>query len=286
MKELNRRVLISQRSEITEHHIYSKLARVMSRKADRDVLQHLAYDELRHYGIWKEITGRDVSPNVVKIWFYYVISRLLGLNFGLRLMERGEAVAQGVYDELKHDYPQLDTVLQDEQRHEKDLLDLIDERFLKYTGSVVLGLSDAIVELTGALAGLTLALQNAHLIAVVGLITGFAASLSMGASEYLSTKEDKRESPFRAGIATGFAYVFSVVILITPFFLFADVFVSLGVAFVSAIFIIFLFTFYTAVARGLSFKKRFFEMVLIAVGVACINFVIGYLIRQYLGVDA
>ena len=69
----------------------------------------------------------------------------------------------------------------------------------RYTGSIVLGLNDALVELTGALAGLTLALQDTKLIALTGSITGIAAALSMGASEYLSTKsEDVDRSPVKA----------------------------------------------------------------------------------------
>jgi len=54
--------------------------------------------------------------------------------------------------------------------------DLIEEKRLEYTGSIVLGLNDALVEMTGALAGLTLALQNTRLIALSGLVTGIAAA--------------------------------------------------------------------------------------------------------------
>ena len=67
---------------------------------------------------------------------------------------------------------------------------MIREKQLDYVGSIVLGLNDALVELTGALAGLTLALQNTRLIAIAGLITAIAASFSMAASEYLSNKSD------------------------------------------------------------------------------------------------
>ena len=42
--------------------------------------------------------------------------------------------------------------------NESALLQLLDEEKLRYTGSIVLGLNDVLVELTGALAGLTLAL--------------------------------------------------------------------------------------------------------------------------------
>ena len=77
-------------------------------------------------------------------------------------------------------------IAQDEDRHESQLLGMLDEERLQYVGSMVLGLSDALVELTGTLAGLTFALQNNRLVALSGLITGISATLSMTSSEYLS----------------------------------------------------------------------------------------------------
>ncbi|MDI6704563.1 MAG: VIT1/CCC1 transporter family protein [bacterium] len=82
---------------------------------------------------------------------------------------------------------------------------------------MVLGLNDALVELTGALAGFTFALQNTRVVAMAGLITGVAASLSMTTSEYLSTKsEGGAKSPFKASVYTGSAYVLTVMFLIFP----------------------------------------------------------------------
>jgi VIT1/CCC1 family predicted Fe2+/Mn2+ transporter len=49
--------------------------------------------------------------------------------------------------------------MHDENQHESALLQLLDEEQLRYTGSMVLDLNDAQVELTGALAGLTLSLK-------------------------------------------------------------------------------------------------------------------------------
>ena len=54
-------------------------------------------------------------------------------------------------------------IAEDEERHEQKLLAILDEERLQYVGSMVLGLNDALVELTGTLAGLTLALQNTKL---------------------------------------------------------------------------------------------------------------------------
>lgn len=124
-------------------------------------------------------------------WKYVLISKILGLAFGLKLMERGEEAAQDNYKKIsKHIKKDAEKIKRDEQRHERELLEMLDEERLKYVGSIVLGLNDALVELTGALAGLTLALQNSQLIATAGLVTGIAASMSMGASEYLSTRSE------------------------------------------------------------------------------------------------
>ena len=82
-------------------------------------------------------------------------------------------------------------IAEEEEEHEKELIGLIDEERMKYTGAMVRGLSDALVELTGTLAGLTLSLLNTRLIAMVGLIIGIAASLSMAGSEYLATKSEE-----------------------------------------------------------------------------------------------
>jgi hypothetical protein len=104
------------------------------------------------------------------MWFYYLISRIFGYTFGIKLMERGEEDAQANYERLKGTIKEIEVFLQDENNHEHALIDMLDEESLRYAGSVVLGLNDALVELTGALAGLTLALQNTQLIALSGLI--------------------------------------------------------------------------------------------------------------------
>ena len=207
-----------QRAEITEHHIYSRLARVIKSPENAKILQQIADDELRHYNGWKKYSGRDVKPDWFKMWFYYLISRILGFTFGIKLMERGEEAAQKNYAQISSKIPEAEKFMHDEDVHEEQLIGMLDEERLRYAGSVVLGLNDALVELTGALAGLTLALQNGKLIALSGLITGIAASLSMAASEYLSTRSEKTDkNPVRAAVYTGIAYIITVTLLVLPY---------------------------------------------------------------------
>ena len=174
-----------------------------------------------------------------------------------------------------------------EGRHENELVGLLDEERLRYAGSIVLGLSDALVELTGALAGLTLALRDSRLIAMTGLITGIAASLSMAASEYLSTRAepDDAKHPVKASVYTGVAYAATVGLLILPYLVVPNLMVALGWSLSNAVAVILAFTFYLSVAQNVSFRRRFAEMAGLCLGVAAVSFGVGHLVRIAFGVD-
>jgi VIT1/CCC1 family predicted Fe2+/Mn2+ transporter len=279
-------LLAMQRGEITEHHIYKKIAAAQKDPHNREVLNRIAQDELGHYGIWKRYTQQDVEPNTPRIWFYYMIARVFGITFAIKLMEGVEKRAQS-YDKILIDrIPEIKTILTNEETHERELIALIDEERLKYVGSVVLGLNDALVEFTGTLAGLTFAIQNTQIIAVVGLIMGVAASLSMGASEYLSQRSDGGPTdPLKASVYTGVAYIVTVALLILPFLVFTSPYYALMLTLMGAVMVIFLFTFYISVAKDLPFWKRFGEMLLISLGIAAISFVIGIFIRTVLNIN-
>src|SRR6056297_1018631 len=284
--EIIKQVLEAQKNEITEYHIYDKLSSSIKDPENSKILKHISDDEFRHYDYWKSFTGKKVKPNRLKVWYYVIISRLLGITFGLKLMERGEDRAQVNYDKLAESIPGARNISGEEHVHEEQLLDMIKEEKLNYVGSIVLGLNDALVELTGALAGLSFALQKTDLIAVAGLITGIAASFSMAASEYLSKKsEGEAESALKSSIYTGFAYITTVIILVLPYFLLDHYLVCLAFTLLAALLIIFLFNYYISVAQDLNFRHRFFEMAGISMGVALLTFGIGVLVRTFLGVD-
>ncbi len=280
------KVLTYQENEITEHHIYKKLARAVDSPENRRVLEEIAEDELRHYHDWHRYTQEDVKPDQWRVWGYYLISRVFGFTFGIKLMERGEEGAQESYAAVQDTIPEASSMAQDENDHEEALIAMLDEERLQYTGSIVLGLNDALVELTGALAGLTLALQNTNLIALTGTITGIAAALSMAASEYLSTRsEETTKHPVRASLYTGAAYTVTVVFLILPYLLIDNYFVCLACALIAALAIIALFNYYVSVAKDEPFRKRFLEMAGLSFGVASFSFLIGFVIRRFFGIE-
>ena len=275
-----------QRTELTEHYIYKRLAKTIKSKENREILEKIAADELHHYDEWKKYTQVDVKPDRFMVWKYTLIGRLFGFTFGIKLMERGEQKAQLNYAGLKGVIPNIDNWIKSENEHEALLIGMLDEERLRYAGSVVLGLNDALVELTGALAGLTLALQNVKLIALSGLITGIAAAMSMAASEYLSTRSEKTDKhPGRAAVYTGIAYIITVALLVLPYLLIENYYIDLILALTTAMIIIAIFNYYISVAKDEPFRERFIEMAALSFGVATFSFIIGYFIRQLLGIE-
>jgi len=279
-------LLAFQKGEITESSIYTKIAAVTPDRPNREVLTRIAADEMLHYGIWKRYTGEDTGPDRVRVWMYYLTARVFGMTFAIKLMERMEQRARTLDQSLIGLIPEIPQMLANEEKHEQELITLLDEDRLRYVGSVVLGLNDALVEFTGTLAGLTFAIQNTRIIAVAGLITGVAASLSMGASEYLSQRSDGGPTdPVKASVYTGFTYIVTVALLILPFLLLPNPYLALAFTLFGAVAIIFLFTFYLSVARDLPFWRRFSEMAAISLGIAAISFVIGLGIRTILNIN-
>ncbi len=276
----------AQRGELTEYHIYDRLSKTTSSERIRDILQRISKDELRHYELFREYTGREEKPVRIKIWFFYLVSRIFGLTFGLKLMEQGEDRAQSAYRNIAEEFPVALNIASEEDEHEERLIEMIQEERLGYMDSTIRGLNDALVELTGALAGFTFALQQPQLIAMAGLITGIAGSLSMGVTEFLAKKsEEGSRNPLKSALYTGIAYVITVVLLVLPYLLLENIYISLGIMVVVALFIIMFFNYYLAVIKNVSFRKKFAEMALLSMGIALLSFGIGFAVRLGLGVD-
>ena len=275
-----------QTVEITEYHLYQRLAGCVKNPKNKETLLAIAREELRHYNQLRNLTNRDVKPHRQRLFLFYWLGRIFGLTFGLKLMEKGEEHAQVNYKGHLSQIPVLQQIFQDEAAHEEKLIAMIEEEYLNYVGSVVLGLNDALVELTGALAGLTLAFQNGRLIAVTGVIVGVAAALSMAASEYLSTKaEATGKQPIKSAFYTGLAYIVTVLILVLPYLIFGSPLVSLLVMLGLSLGIIAMFNFYVAVALDRPFWRQFIEMAVISSGVAAFSFGLGYLVRTMFGIE-
>lgn len=276
-----------QQTELNEWATYKAAAKLIKDDKNKMVLERLADEEYTHYEIWKKYTGVEMKPNQALVFFRKLLIVVFGFTFTVKLMENRENTASKEYQLLSAEIPESREISEQEDAHEQTLLTLLDEERLQYVGSMVLGLNDALVELTGTLAGLTLALQNTRLIALSGLITGISATLSMASSEFLSARSEGRTDALKSCVYTGIAYLVTVALLVLPYLLFdsAHFLFALVTMLVLVVLIIAVFNYYLAVAKDLNFKKRFTEMAGISLGVALLAFLVGILVKKWLGID-
>ena len=276
-----------QQNELTESVIYEKIAIFAKGDENKETLLRLAREERAHYEIWKKYTCVDMVPEKKKINKYTLIARVLGFTFAVKLMEKGEENAQIEYEHLLQEVPESTAIRQQEEEHEAALLEMLDEERLQYVGSMVLGLNDALVELTGSLAGFAFALQNTRLIALSGLIVGISATFSMASSEFLAARSEGRSDALKSCSYTGVAYLLTVIALIAPYLIFpTHQFIPALLCMLAVVILIIAgFTYYTSVAQDQPFKSRFMEMAVISVSVAVMSFVVGILAKRFLGVD-
>ena len=285
------RLLHLQRMEATEAEVYRRLAKMQEDPVNQSILEGIALEEERHEAVIAKMTGEEVKADRVKVTRQIVLARLFGFTFSVKMMEATEQDAATEYRNLG-----LHDIAEEEEAHEQNMIGMLDEERLRYSGSVVLGMSDALVELTGALAGLTFALQDLNLVALAGLVTGIAAAFSMGASEYLSSRTEKKaESAVKAAFFTWISYLLTVLLLVAPFLIFqadSPEFHGLGphvqalmCTFAAGLLIVALFNFYLSVIEEVSFRSRFLEMAGILGMVSLISYGIGIALRGALGVD-
>ena len=286
MKTINqelRAILIkAQKNEITESIIYDKLSKIIKTENEKQIFKDLSLSELWHYNLWKSYTQTDVEPNNLKVWYFVFITRFLGLSFGIKLMENWEWTSQVNYKELINEIPEMSDVIKAEEEHEAKLIWLINDNKLKYLSSIVLWLNDALVEITWALAWLSMTLQNPKIVWISGLIIGISAAISMASSEYLSSKSEENDeiSPKKAAVYTWIAYIFTVIALVLPFLFNLGIYLALGLSLSIAILIIALFNYYISVAKNESFKARFLEMAWISIWVAIFSFLLWLVVNN------
>jgi Uncharacterized membrane protein len=284
---IRQRLVRYQRDELTDLVVYGRLARSEKNQTNRAVLERIASDEREHAAVWKRYTGEDAAPNRWRALFFTLVGYILGYTFVIKLMERGETLTAKEYAALADYIPEARGIMEQEEQHEERLHSLLDEERLHYVGAMVLGLNDALVELTGTIAGLTLALQDNRLVALAGIVTGVSATLSMAASNYLAERADGKDDAIKSSVYTGVAYLLTVVVLVLPYLLLPDTMYwgALAMMLVAVILIIFFFNFYVSVAKDQPFWSRFVEMACISLGVAVISFIIGLAAKYFLQVD-
>ncbi len=149
---------------------------------------------------------------------------------------------------------------------------------------MVLGMHDALVEITGILAGLAFAIESSRVIIMTGTIAAVAASLSMAAANYMAQRTDKNPDAIRCAIYTGAMYIATSVAIIAPFCVIPNRFWALGAMAVVAVLIILTFNLFISRNDRRMFLPRFAEMLGVCSCVAAASFIIGQAAKYFLGV--
>ncbi len=83
-------MLAFQKDEITSSCIYNRFSKHMKDQKNRNVIEKIAADEFKHAEIWKQYTQQNVGPDRLKIFWYGLLTYLLGYTFVIKLLEVNE----------------------------------------------------------------------------------------------------------------------------------------------------------------------------------------------------
>ncbi len=281
--------------EFRDLETYRALAAIEPNLEFKRILEELITQEAKHFEFWKEQAKTDAAQyrtSALRLASLKFLRRALGLTFTVKLLERTERNAIAHYrayletaaPALK---PRIETIIEDEIRHEREFIGRIKEEQVAFVGNIVLGLNDGLIELTGALTGFSFAFLQSRLAGITGLIVGVAAALSMASSAYLQARHEQHtdKQPMKAAAYTGISYIAVVIILVAPYFLTDSAFLALGVMLALVFLVIAATSYYTAVLFERPFRAQFAEMLIFSVGVAAISFVIGSMFRRFTGIN-
>ena len=279
--------ILNAANELTEHIVYHKLALMEKNPENRTALERLSAQEKTHYEFWQSLLPEEEAKKIrarwYTVWGMSFLRVALGVTFITKFLETHETGAVQKYQALVAAIPESHharflQIIEDEKSHEKALIAQLKEKRVSYIGFIVLGLADAIVEITGVHAGF-LGVTGSTLIAgVAGIIVGFSAAISMGSAGYLQAKQEPNKSAVLSGFLTWASYFCSVVLLALPYFLIRVmipafiVSTSVGIALVAG------FTFYGAVVFDRKFWREFFETVGLMLGTALATFILGIIV--------
>ena len=166
------RALEQLQNEINDYAVYSLLAAHEKNPHNRKILQKIAGQEHKHYRFCQKITGEERRAKLGMVFFYTLLVQVFGTSFALKFMESRELNAEQFYLDAQADYPEAAEIYEEEVHHETALIAMLEDPKLTNAGGIVLGMNDALVELTGTLSGMTRDVAGARLEALGAKVSG------------------------------------------------------------------------------------------------------------------
>ncbi len=280
------------RDELTDHTVYRRLSTLgIERNQEfRNNLTKLAATELGHYEFWKKyVPDEEIKVDRLKVYLALLMRILLGTTFAVRYLERNETNVIRRYKSVARTIPEADAerfqrMLSDEEEHEKNFELKIQGGLIRYISFVVLGLADAVVEIAGIHAGSLGIYNSTRLAGLAGVIAGAAASVAMSSAAYAQAKQGFQGSARLSAIYTGVSYFAAALILASPYFFTEIMTLAIGVSLLFAVLLVAFISFYSAVISGKPFTRDFLEIIGIMFGATLALYVLGTIIRYFLGI--
>ena len=272
--------------EYSDYTLYGRLSKTVDPSSPfADALKQLSATEHKHYEFWKKYVPEE-APKVAraKLYWVLVLRRLFGLTFASRYLDRHESKVVAEYKGLANLIPEadrhaFDEMVADEQDHEKAFAQKIESSAIQYISFVVLGLADALVEITGIHAGSLGIYNKTEIAGLAGVIAGAAASLAMASAAFAQAKQGFKGSARLSATYTGISYFITAVILAAPYFLTANMVYALSASLFLAVIILALTTYYSTVIAEKPFLRDFVEILAIMFAVTVVLYVFGYSVR-------
>jgi VIT1/CCC1 family predicted Fe2+/Mn2+ transporter len=280
------------RDEYIDYKVYSYLAKLEKNEERKKILENFGKMEHEHYIFWKSLMKKemkDSSLDNIRIKLFILFKYIFGLIFTIKFMERNEKRVIEEYKKLLNKFEgetkqKLELIIKDEIEHENFWMNQMKDDTTRYLGFIILGLADAIIEITGVHAGFLGVTASTIIAGIAGLVVGVSASLAMASAAYLQAKQAEGSNPRISAIYTGVFYILAAVALAIPYFMTHDMLVAFLSSLIIAIMLIGFFNFYSSVIFERKFAKEFLTSTIIILVTASISFIVGEFLGNIFGI--
>jgi VIT1/CCC1 family predicted Fe2+/Mn2+ transporter len=272
--------------EFSDYTLYDRLSKTVKENSPfAEVLKQLSATEHGHYEFWRRYVPEE-EPRVSKLKLYWVLflRRFFGLSFATRYLDRHEGNVVKEYESIAHliplsDKSAFDQMVADEKEHENAFAHKIDSSTISYISFVVLGLADALVEISGIHAGSLGFYDRTEIAGLAGVIAGAAASMAMASAAFAQARTGFKGSARLSAAYTGVSYFITAIVLAAPYFLTSNMIYALSSSLSLAVLILVLTTYYSTVIQSRPFMRDFLEILAILFGATIVLYAFGSFVR-------
>ena len=261
--------------EYTDYLVYKHLAESRRTKDPKlkAILNKLSSAEYKHYEFWRKYSPeKEIRPSMSTVYLTLFLRFIFGVTFATKYLEKHEDDVVKRYKSVSHLIPEsdksgFDEMVADEVEHEEAFLTETEGKYIKYISFVVLGLADAIVEISGIHAGSLGIYDRTDSPDSLASLRETAVLLRWRQLLMHKAKQGFQGSASISASFTGISYFVSAIILATPYFLTKVMYIALGTSFTLAILIIAFISYYNSIISESHFLRDFLELAGITVGV-------------------